>query len=126
MVTHVINFRAPGTKLKVECRIYPSQREMLRAIRKDRIGGIANDTMAYCATQRARMPAGKAAIIYFSKTHLTRGIVAHEMIHATLAILARQKVRSVPCTTEDAPDVEERLAGLAGDLVDEFYKRYGL
>ena len=99
---------------------------MLAAIRKDHIGGIANDTLAFCATERKRMPEGRAAIVYFCRPYLDCDTIAHEFVHAGLSILARRKVRSVPCTTEDAPAVEEQLAGIVGAFVGAFYKKFGI
>ena len=126
MKMHRFNLQPSGSRLKVQCRLYESQREMLRAIRQDSIGGIANNTLAFCATYRAKLPSWYAAIIYFSKTHITRGIVVHEFVHASLAILARRKVKNIPCTTEDAPTAEEALAGLVECLTDAFHKKYGV
>jgi hypothetical protein len=115
-----------GSALKVQCCVYPSQREMLRAIRTDRRGGIQNDTAAFCATERAKMPRGFGAIVYLCKPYLTKGVVVHEFVHASLAILARRKIRNIPCTTEDAPVVEETLASLVEHLTDAFHKKYGV
>ncbi len=116
---------ADGSKLKVQCRIYDSQREMLQGIRKAKVT-ISNDTVAYCSSERRKMPKSHVAIVFFSRTHLTRGTVAHEFVHAGFSILARRKVKSIECTTENAPLDEERLAGITGDLVDAFYKKRGV
>lgn len=123
-ITHII--RPQGSKLKVECRLYQTHREMLRAIRKDDIGGIANDTMAYCATERSRMQAGFAAIVYFCKPYLDHDTIAHEMDHASFAIMARQRVKEIPCVTDAAPPVEESHAYLLGSLVGAFYRKYSV
>lgn len=127
-VIHVIY--PPSSRMKIECRVYATQRDMLVAIRKDgakgSMSGVANNTMAYCCTYKDLIPAGHAAIIYFSKPHLTRGNVAHEMTHAGFSVLARRKIKSVECTTESAGKNEEALCYLVGDLVDRFYKRFGI
>lgn len=110
--------------------MYATQRDMLDAIRRDAAkgsaSGVANNTMAYCCTYGKLIPKGHAAIIYFSKPHLTRGNVAHEMAHAAFSILARRKVKSIECTTEAAGDNEEVLCYIVGELVDRFYKRFGI
>lgn len=122
----VLQLRPGSSRLKVEARIYPTQREMLAAIRKDHISGIANNTMAFCATERKRMKKGFAAIVYFSKTHITHGTVSHEFDHAAFAVMARRRVGSIPCTTEDAPKHEEDHATLVEEMVEAFHKQYGL
>ena len=117
--------RADGSKLKVQCLVSASQREMLQGIRRAGVT-ISNDTTAYCHSERRKVPRGHVAIVFFSKTHLSHGTVAHEFVHAGLSILARRKVKNIECTTENAPHDEEELAGIVGDLADAFYKKYGV
>ncbi len=118
--------RVDGTKFKVECRVYDTHKQMLSAIRKDDISGIANNTLAYCATERRKMPGGHAAIVYFCRKYLTHGTIAHEFDHASFAIMARRGVKQVGCTTEDAAEGEEAHAHLVEHLVDAFYKKFGI
>lgn len=111
-----IEITASSSKLKVQCRIFSTKREMLRGIRKDVIGGIENSTMACCvhATKSTIDRNDLAAIIFFSKTHLDRGTVSHEFVHAAHNIQERRKGRK---------DREEDLATLTGELVNAFYKK---
>jgi hypothetical protein len=123
---HLAELRIAGSRMKVVCRLYETQRAMLEGVRRFEIAGIANDTLAYCATQRSLMPPGTAAIVYFCRPHLSRGTIAHELDHAAFAIMARRRTRAIPCTTEQAPREEEAHAYLLGDLIDAFHKRLGI
>lgn len=114
----------PNSRLKVECRIYPSQREMLRASRRhpSRSFSIGNNTMAFCQTDSN--PPEYLAIVVFSRTHLSPGTIAHEFVHAALALMARRKISSIPCTTKEAVPVEEDLCHIVDTLVDRFHKKF--
>lgn len=114
----------PESRLKVDCRVYDTQRSMLAAIRRDDATGIANDTAAFCATDK--IPAGHLAVIYFCKTYLTHENVAHEATHAGLALLARRKVKEVPCTITSNDDSEEMLAQIVGRLTGEFHRKHNV
>lgn len=112
--------RAPGSKLKVQCRIYPTREDMLRGIRRDVVGGIANSTLACTvhATKSTVMDDAIAAIVFFSRRDVDRGTVAHEMVHAAANIIERRRGK--------LNDNEEPLALLAGELVNAFYKKFGI
>lgn len=114
----------PNSRLRVQCRVYPSRRAMHRAIRVDT--QVSSDCEAYCATFKDSMPRGTVAVVYFNKNDLTIGTVAHEFTHAGLAIMARRRIASIPCTTEFAPAAEEQLADIIGEMTDSFKSKYGL
>lgn len=116
---------ARGTKLKVECRVYKSQRAMLVAARQLGVG-IGNDTAAVCEGSPSIVPKGKFAIIFFCKPHITKGVVAHEMDHAAFCLLSRRKKKTVDFIIDGATDAEETHATIVGDLVDAFHKAYGV
>lgn len=114
-----------GTSLKVECRVYQSQREMLVAARS--FGpGVGNDTAALCEGDPALMPRGRVAIVFFCRTHLTKGVVAHEMTHASLCLMARRGKKRLDIHVSENSDAEEGHADTVGNLVDEFHKKYGV
>lgn len=114
-----------GSRLKVECRIYESQREMLRDARKrPHSFSIANDTQALCDTDF--IPKGHLARVFFCRTHISRGVIAHEMLHAAFGLLARRRVKSIDCTTKAASKDEEDLCYVMDSLVDRFYKKFGI
>lgn len=118
--------RTPGSRLKVECRIYTTQREMLRAIRKDVVGGIANSTMA-CTVHQTKSTINDdsiAAVLFFSRTHLDPGTVAHEMVHAACNIIERRHKGGRGLTK--AALLEEEQATLTGELVNAFRKRFSI
>lgn len=118
--------RSPGSRLTVECRIYATQKEMLRAIRKDVVGGIANSTMA-CTVHQTRSTIDDkaiAAILFFSRTHLDPGTVAHEMVHAAWNIIERRHKGGKNLTR--TYDLEEEQATLTGELVNAFRKRFSI
>lgn len=122
--------RPRTSKLSVECRVFERHADMLGAIRKDMARGgrkgVGSNTAAFCATYKDSIPAGRFAVIYFCKKHLTIGTVAHEFIHATLALLARRRVKEIECTADWATEDEETLCQISGDLTDAFYKAYGI
>lgn len=97
---------------------------MLVAIRHDmkKIGqkGVSNDTAAFCSTHKDAMPKGRFAIIYFCERHMTAGLVAHELLHASLALLSRRRIKSIKCVTNCAAKDEETLCYLVGSLTDAF------
>lgn len=113
-----------GSRLKVQCRIYASQRDMLRAIRRDVIGGIANSTLACCVhgTRSTIDRKDIAAVVFFSKTHLDAGTIAHEMVHAAWNVIERRCKGAK--NLHKRKDLEEEQATLTGDLVTDFKKRF--
>lgn len=121
----IIRLRLRNSSLMVQSRVYDTQKEMLNAIRKDVIGGVANSTLACCvhATRSTVMQDSIAAIVFFSRTHLDAGTVAHEMVHAGHNILERRH-RGGRRLTKDSK-LEEELADITGELVNGFYKKYG-
>lgn len=114
-----------GTRLKAEVRVYKSQRSMLAAARQS-VGSIGNDTAAFCEGTPSLVGKNRFAIIYFCRTHLTKGVVAHEMSHAAFCLLARRKILCVPCDAAENTNEEEMHAGIVGDLVDDFHRQYGV
>ena len=110
----------PGSRLKVQCRIYPTQKEMLRGVRKDVVGGIANSTMACCVHQTKSTVEhdNLAAVVFFSKTHLDADTIAHEMVHAAHNIVQRRRRN-----TENQDMHEEELATVTGELVGAFNRK---
>lgn len=116
-----ITIYPPKSRLKVECRIYPTQRAMHKAARH--AGGISNDTLAYCECGIGEIPKKHLAIVYFSETHLDPDTVAHEFTHASLSYFARKKCKAIPCTTDRAEKLEEDFCYVLGALVGRFYKK---
>ena len=117
------------SRLKIGVMVLPTQKDMLVTIRRDnargREPGVANNTIAYCNTSKSVI-GRHAAVVYFCKPHLSVGVVAHEMTHAAFAVLARRKVKSIECSTEEPAEHEEELCYLVQDLTDQFYKRFGI
>lgn len=116
--------RTANSRLKVQCRIYPTKRAMLLAIRRDTVGGIANSTLACCMhqTKSTIMDDAIAAVVFLSRTHLDADTIAHEMVHAARNVLERRRR-----TIEKARDVfeaEELLATTVGELVGAFKKKF--
>lgn len=118
--------RIPNSRLKVQCRVYATQREMHQGIRKDVIGGIANSTLACCVHQtKSTIHDDRiAAVVFFSRTHLDPGTIAHEMLHAAWNVLERRRVMIQK--TKKVEHLEEMLATVTGDLVEAFHKRMPL
>lgn len=116
-----------GARLKAEVRIYPTHRGMLSAIRKDyakgKMSGVANDTVGYCSTYEDILPHTRFAIVYLCEKHLTPGIVAHELLHAALALMARRRRPAVACSAKDAAPGEEELCDIVEQLVDGLRKK---
>lgn len=122
-----ITFRPPGTKLKVECRVYPTSQAMVAAARKF-IGGrymnVTRNTAAYCEGTVDLIPEGRLAVIFFCQKFLSYGTIAHEFYHAANCLMARRGHDSVPCSLDEATDLEESVAYIMGDMVDIFVKEY--
>lgn len=114
----------PHSRLKVECRVYDTRRAMLAAIRKDDPSGIANDTYAFCATDK--IPTGHLAVIYFCKPHIGHDHIVHELVHAGLALLARRKVKEIPVILKSNAAAEEQLAQIVGGLVSAFHRGFAI
>lgn len=109
----IFKMRPLKGRRKVECRLYATKRDMLKAIRKDTIGGIENAVLA-CTVWAVRNRTDKEvkAYVYLCKTHLCPGIVAHELYH-----VAEEFVKK----TMPAEKREEAVAQLLGELVEAFH-----
>lgn len=115
-----MTLKIPGSRLTVQYRIYPSQRQMLAAVRQDTVSGVENSALA-CTVHQTKSTISDdriAGVVFFSKTHITIGTVAHEMVHAADNVIERRRVKK--------GDLKEMRASVAGDLVDAFYKQFGL
>lgn len=117
----------PGSRLKVECRIYKTRSDMLVATKKftrNLYPNVGKDTMAYCEPTLRLLPNKQhLAVIFFNENDWTIGIVAHEMDHAANALMWRRGMRSIPCNLDMATEEEETHAEIMGELVDAFFKK---
>lgn len=98
---------------RVQCRLYQTKRAMLSAIRKETVHGIENATLA-CTTWSilGQKDVSIRAFVYLCKTHLSHGIVAHELYHVAEELAARDR---------NTHKREENVAQVLGELVEAFH-----
>lgn len=120
----LFTIRNDKQRFRVLIRIYKTRKEMIAAAPSCETLQKLKDADGYCCGCRATQPKGVYATVYMHKRMVTPVIVAHEMTHVALCILARKGVKQVICATEDAAPGEERLAILVGGLVGSFWDGY--
>ena len=76
-----------------------------------------DDTIAYTDTFSLEENPTVAGHMYFVHRPDNSTIV-HEVVHLSLGILNRMGYETLLVTTEDAPDLEEKLAELVGDMTE--------
>lgn len=121
-------FRAPRSKLKVECRIYQARVIMFKYAKKligNTYPNLTKNTVAYAEGTIRLIPKGHLAVVFFNRNGLSYGTIAHEMDHVANCLLARRGVKTIECSLDMATDGEEQHADILEELVDSFHKKYG-
>lgn len=85
---------------------------------------VTPDILAYAEGTPGLIPKRLLAIVFFCETHLTEGIVAHEMLHVATYQMYRNGSRKLELHEDVASSDEEKHADILEDLVDNFYKQY--
>jgi len=126
----IITVRPSMSRLKVECRIYPTRKDMLAATRKfihKRYNNVGKTTAAYCEGTKDLLPSKQhLAVVFFNKNDLTHGIIAHEFDHVANCLMYRWGYRTLPVSIDEATEIEEKHCYIVQDLVDAFHKRFSI
>jgi hypothetical protein len=126
---HTVTIKPQGTRLKVECRIYPTKKDMHAAAHKfsgSIYSNIGRKTEAYCECTPSLLPRGFFAVVFFYEKGMTNGILAHEMDHAAQGLLYRRGHRQLPISIDTATPLEEEHCYILQDLVDDFMRKCSL
>lgn len=102
--------RIKNSKLVVRVFVFDTKKEMHQGIRAAG-AATSSDTLACVYFGEGNV----AAEVYFNRTHLDPGTIAHEFLHATANVMHRRK--------GDFVQEEEEYARILDELVNKFYKK---